>query len=179
MTLTGTGGCGKTRLALHAAADELDVHPDGVWCAELAAVAHGSDIAQAMAGVFGLREEFGRPLIDTLTEQLHDLDALLVVDNCEQVLDAAAAMIESLLQRVPALARAGDEPRAAGCRGRGGVARPVARRVDRRSRCSSSERNRRGRDSCPTPKRRRRSTRSSIASTASRSRSSSRRHECA
>ena len=60
--------------------------------------------------MFGLREEFGRPLIDTLTEQLHDLDALLVVDNCEQVLDAAAAMIESLLHACPRLAGAGDEP---------------------------------------------------------------------
>ena len=103
VTLTGTGGCGKTRLALHAAADELDVFPDGVWCAELAAVARGSDISQAIAGVFGLREEFGRPLIDTLAEQLHDLGALLVVDNCEQVLDAAAAMIEALLHACPRL----------------------------------------------------------------------------
>jgi predicted ATPase/class 3 adenylate cyclase/DNA-binding CsgD family transcriptional regulator len=103
VTLTGTGGCGKTRLALHAAADELDAFPDGVWCAELAAVGQGTDIAQAIAGVFGLREEFGRPVIETLTEQLRDLDALLVVDNCEQVLDAAARMIESLLHACPRL----------------------------------------------------------------------------
>ena len=103
VTLTGTGGCGKTRLALHAAADELDAFPDGVWCAELAAVGHGTDIAQTIAGVFGLREEFGRPVIDTVTEQLRDLDALLVVDNCEQVLDAAARMIESLLHACPRL----------------------------------------------------------------------------
>jgi predicted ATPase/class 3 adenylate cyclase/DNA-binding CsgD family transcriptional regulator len=103
VTLTGTGGCGKTRLALHAAADELDLHRDGVWCVELAPVAHGSEISEAIAGVFGLREEFGRPLIDTLAEQLHDLDALLVVDNCEQVLDAAAVMIEALLRACPRL----------------------------------------------------------------------------
>jgi predicted ATPase/class 3 adenylate cyclase/DNA-binding CsgD family transcriptional regulator/tetratricopeptide (TPR) repeat protein len=68
VTLTGAGGCGKTRLGLHAAADELDVHPDGVWYAELAAVGRGSDISQTVAGVFGLREEFGRPLIETLTD---------------------------------------------------------------------------------------------------------------
>jgi predicted ATPase/class 3 adenylate cyclase/DNA-binding CsgD family transcriptional regulator len=103
VTLTGTGGCGKTRLALHAAADRLDAHPDGVWLAELAALGHDRDIAQALAGVFGLREEFGRPLIDTLTEQLRDVDALLVVDNCEQVLHAVAGLIESLLQACPKL----------------------------------------------------------------------------
>lgn len=103
VTLTGTGGCGKTRLALHAAADELDAHPDGVWFAELAAVGHDRDIAQVVAGVFGLREEFGRPIIDTLSEQLRDVDALLVVDNCEQVLDAAARLIESLLRACPKL----------------------------------------------------------------------------
>jgi predicted ATPase len=103
VTLTGAGGCGKTRLGLHAAADQLDVHPDGVWYVELAAIGRGSDISHAVAVVFGLREEFGRPLIETIAEQLRNLDALLVVDNCEQVLDAAARMIESLLHACPRL----------------------------------------------------------------------------
>ena len=59
VTLTGTGGCGKTRLAMHVAAEELDTHADGVWFVELAAVAHRGDIAETVANVFGLREEFG------------------------------------------------------------------------------------------------------------------------
>src|SRR5262249_50856930 len=78
-------------------------HDGGVWFVELAAVVRGADIAQAVAGVLGLREEFGRPLVETLVEQLHDLELLLVIDNCEQVLDAAARLIEALLHACPRL----------------------------------------------------------------------------
>jgi predicted ATPase/class 3 adenylate cyclase/DNA-binding CsgD family transcriptional regulator len=103
VTLTGTGGCGKTRLALQAAAEELDARADGVWFVELAAVAHGGDVAQSVASVLALREEFGRSLVDTLIEQLRERDTLLVIDNCEQVLDSAARLVEALLQGCPRL----------------------------------------------------------------------------
>lgn len=101
VSLTGAGGCGKTRLAYEVAALELqlDRYDDGVWCVELAPVASGDLVAQAIAAVFGLREEFSRPLLDTLTEQLRDVSALIVVDNCEHLLDGVATAIETLLQR--------------------------------------------------------------------------------
>ena len=103
VSLTGAGGCGKTRLAYEVATLELqlDRHVDGVWCVELAPVASGDLVAQAIAAVFGLREEFGRPLLDTLTEQLRDVSALIVVDNCEHLLDGVATVIETVLQRCP------------------------------------------------------------------------------
>ncbi len=103
VTLTGAGGCGKTRLAFHVGGEELATFTDGVWCVELAAVGNADLIAHAVATVFGFREEFGRPLIETLAEQLQPLDALMIVDNCEQVLTGAAVVLEYLLQHCPRL----------------------------------------------------------------------------
>lgn len=71
MTLTGSGGCGKTRLALHAAADISDGYPDGVAWVELAPVSDPGVVHYVVARAFGLREEEGRrPVVDTLCEQL-------------------------------------------------------------------------------------------------------------
>src|SRR5206468_810038 len=66
LTLTGAGGCGKTRLAVQVAADLLDDHPDGVWLVDLAGVAEGDLVPGAVATAVGLKEEPGRPLTDTV-----------------------------------------------------------------------------------------------------------------
>jgi predicted ATPase/class 3 adenylate cyclase len=92
VTLTGAGGCGKTRLALHAAAEQLDTAPDGVWLVELASLTDGSDIPAAMAAVIGLPSRDETSLLAALREQ----DTLLLLDNCEHVIDAAAALCERI-----------------------------------------------------------------------------------
>ncbi len=103
VTLTGAGGCGKTRLALHVGSLELGAFDDGAWFVDLAAVGSGDLVAHAIAGVFGIREEFGRPMIDTLAEQLHSLSVLIVIDNCEQVLGDVSAVVDRLLQHCPTI----------------------------------------------------------------------------
>jgi hypothetical protein len=103
VTLTGTGGCGKTRLALQGAADAAHHHPGGVWWVELAPVRDPDLVAAAAAEAVGLREEHDRSLVDTLVEELRGREALLVFDNCEQVLDGAAQLVAALLLGVPDL----------------------------------------------------------------------------
>ncbi|HET9256028.1 MAG TPA: AAA family ATPase, partial [Pseudonocardiaceae bacterium] len=103
VTLTGAGGCGKTRLALHAVADVAERHPDGVWWIELAPVAAADGVPYIVARTFGLVEEAGRPVLDTLSEQLAGLDALVILDNCEHVLEPCARLVEALLRAAPAL----------------------------------------------------------------------------
>ena len=85
LTLTGPGGTGKTRLALQAAADALEQYPDGVWLAELAALADPGLVPQAVAQAVGVREEPARPLLATLAEVLRPKRLLLVLDNCEHL----------------------------------------------------------------------------------------------
>ncbi|MFT5113070.1 MAG: putative ATPase/class 3 adenylate cyclase [Parasphingorhabdus sp.] len=103
VTLIGSGGCGKTRLALQIGADELDKFVDGVWYIELAPIANTDLVAHAIAGVFGLREELGRPMVDTLVDQLKGFKTLLIVDNCEQVLTGVAKTLQQLLEHCPQL----------------------------------------------------------------------------
>jgi predicted ATPase/class 3 adenylate cyclase len=99
LTLTGAGGCGKTRLALHVAAELLDAYPDGVWLVELAALADPALVPQTMAAVLGLREETGKSLAQTLTEHLKSRQVLLVLDNAEHLLGACAQLADALLRR--------------------------------------------------------------------------------
>ena len=103
LTITGSGGCGKTRLAYEVAWAELDGCPDGVWCVELAPVSDTERVAAELAQVLGVREEFGRPIIDTLADRLRQFDGLVVLDNCEHVLGGVRPLVEQLLRRCPTL----------------------------------------------------------------------------
>lgn len=103
VTLTGSGGCGKTRLALRATADLLGRHVDGVWWVDLSPVSSPDLVPYSVARALGFREEPDRALVDTLSEQVAGLDALLILDNCEQVLDECAELIDSLLGGAPDL----------------------------------------------------------------------------
>jgi len=97
VTLTGTGGAGKTRLALQVAADVLEEYPDGVWFVELAAVADSPLVPRVVASAIGVREQQGRPIVDTLIDQLSAKQTLVVLDNCEHVVDACARLAGALL----------------------------------------------------------------------------------
>jgi predicted ATPase/class 3 adenylate cyclase len=103
VTLTGVGGVGKTRLAVQAAAETIDHYPDGVWLVELAPITDPGLVLGQAAAALGVREEPGRPLEDVLVDRLHDRTLLVVLDNCEHLIDEAAKLAERLLRAVPGL----------------------------------------------------------------------------
>jgi predicted ATPase/class 3 adenylate cyclase len=98
LTLTGSGGCGKTRLALQVAADLLETYGDGVWLVELAPLGDPALVPQTVAAALGLREQPGRPLTATLTDYLRPKTLLLILDNCEHLLAACAQLADVLLR---------------------------------------------------------------------------------
>ncbi len=101
VTLTGTGGSGKTRLALQVASDIVDGFPHGAWLVEFAGVTDPSHVPSAVAGALNLRDEFGRASFATLTAALAERTLLLVLDNCEHLVDEVAALTADLLQHCP------------------------------------------------------------------------------
>jgi predicted ATPase/class 3 adenylate cyclase len=103
LTLLGLGGIGKTRLSLHAAADAMVDYPDGVWFVELAALADGRLVPQAVASVLGVREEAGRPVLEALLKYVKDRRVLVILDNCEHLVHACAELATQLLQSGPHL----------------------------------------------------------------------------
>jgi len=103
LTLAGPGGCGKTRLALEAAAALLPAYPDGAWLVELAALADPALVPQAVAAALGVRETPGWPLAETLVAYLKPRQLLLVLDNCEHVIEACAQFTEAMVRVGPSL----------------------------------------------------------------------------
>ena len=103
LTLTGVGGSGKTRLALEVARDLVEAYPDGVWLVELASLSNGEFVAQSVAEVVGVQGQPGRSLTDTLVDALRTKKVLLVLDNCEHLIDAVAGLVALLLDSCPRL----------------------------------------------------------------------------
>jgi len=97
LTLVGPGGTGKTRLALQAAAENIERFDDGVWFIELASVREPELVPQAVAEALGIREEAGRPIVKTLADRLRDKKFLLVLDNCEHLVPAVVRLADHLL----------------------------------------------------------------------------------
>lgn len=103
LTLTGPGGTGKTRLSLQVAADVLETFSHGVWLVELATVSDGGLVGEAIASAIDIREEAGRPPLDTLINALRGWRLLLVLDNCEHLIASCADIAGTLLRRCPEL----------------------------------------------------------------------------
>ena len=104
LTLTGIGGCGKTRLALQLAQQQKATFPGGAWFVDLAPLNDSDRVTVTCAAVFGLHEEGDTPLVERLRRHLAAYPALLVLDNCEHVIDGASALVEALMEgsRTPA-----------------------------------------------------------------------------
>lgn len=97
LTLLGTGGCGKSRLALQVAASTSGDYPDGVWLAELGPLSDPAQVAPTVGGIFGLREEAGRPMEQTIGDHLAARNLLLILDNCEHLLGSCASLAHTIL----------------------------------------------------------------------------------
>jgi predicted ATPase/serine/threonine protein kinase len=104
VTLTGVGGAGKTRLAVHVARERLRHFPDGLWFADLTRARDGAGVERIVADAVGAVEEPGTSLHDVLLGGLAERRCLVVLDNCEHVLEAAATIASDLLRTAPGLA---------------------------------------------------------------------------
>lgn len=101
VTLTGSGGSGKTRLAVQVGYDVLDRFGGEVWFVELAPLEDAQLVAEAVCGTLGVPQQAGRSAIETATDFLTDRHALLILDNCEHLIEAAAATAEALVRACP------------------------------------------------------------------------------
>ncbi len=101
VTLFGAGGVGKTRLSIEVAFEMLRSNPDGVWLVELAPISDPDLVVQTVAQTWEVREEAGRPLLTTLREFLRSRRMLIVLDNCEHLIDASAHVASEILETCP------------------------------------------------------------------------------
>ena len=127
VTLTGAGGCGKSRLSIQIARNLLESFPHGVWMAELASLSDSSLLPQRVAAAAGIREEPDRPILETLRSALADRVVLLVLDNCEHLTAACAALASALLEAASGTPHSRHEPRASRTSRRDPRPRPAAR----------------------------------------------------
>jgi len=103
VTLTGSGGIGKTRLSIQVASELLKDYPDGAWLVELASVTDPSLVTQAVCAALDVTPPVNAPALNTLTGYLRPKKILLVLDNCEHLIDACAQLAEALLRVCPDL----------------------------------------------------------------------------
>jgi predicted ATPase/class 3 adenylate cyclase len=101
VTLTGAGGTGKTRLSIQVANELLDQYPDGVWMVELAPILDPLLVSRTTAIAIGLRDEPHRPVIDMLCDYLREKKLLLILDNCEHLVEACAHLADRVLHAAP------------------------------------------------------------------------------
>jgi predicted ATPase/class 3 adenylate cyclase len=101
VTVTGTGGVGKTRLAVQLAAEVLQRFPDGAWMCELAAASDDETMVQVVAAAIGARPRHDMPLEAAVVEFLRSRELLVVLDNCEHLLDGASRLVDAVLLECP------------------------------------------------------------------------------
>jgi predicted ATPase/class 3 adenylate cyclase/tetratricopeptide (TPR) repeat protein len=104
LTVVGPGGVGKTRLAVQVGFDVMDDYGDGAWMVELAPLTDGGLVAGAVAAVVGVPEQPGRSIDEVLVQALAPKEMLLLLDNCEHLLDDVADLVEQLTRHCPHLA---------------------------------------------------------------------------
>lgn len=124
VTLTGSGGVGKTRLAIQTARESVLDYGNGAWLVELASLANPDLVPGAVAMVLGVRGESDQPIIAALTDYLRDKTLLLVLDNCEHVIEAGAHLAEHLLRHCPDLRILASSREALGVTGEAAVRVP-------------------------------------------------------
>jgi transcriptional regulator with XRE-family HTH domain len=103
VTLTGSGGTGKTRLSLQVALEQISNFKEGVWLVELAPISDATFIVSTIAAVFNLREVQGVPLLNTVMDYLRAKELFLLLDNCEHLVEASAQIANQLLHSCPYL----------------------------------------------------------------------------